>query len=104
VCVCARARACMRVPPHPPKPQLVNQLADFQGTVYGPYGIRHNSQLYGFYFITICLQYGGHMGLCGGESTLALLIPLSPESNACSDMQKTGIEVGAVHACYIYCM
>jgi hypothetical protein len=73
----------------------VNQLANFQGTCYGPYGIRHNSQLHGFYFITICLQYGGHMDLCGGGST-ALLSPLSPESNACSDMQKTGIEVGVV--------
>ena len=76
--------------------QLGNQLADFQGTSYGPYGIRHNSQLCGFYFFTICLQYGGHMDLYGGGSTLELLNPLSPESNACSDMQKTGIEVGAV--------
>jgi hypothetical protein len=74
----------------------VNQLADFQGTGYGPYGIRHNSQLHVFYFITICLQYGGHMDLCGGGSILALLNPLSPELNACSDTQKTGIEMGAV--------
>jgi len=36
------------------------------------------------------------MDLYGGGSTLELLNPLSPESNACSDMQKTGIEVGAV--------
>jgi len=59
--------------------QLVNQLANFQGTGYGPYGIRHNSQLHGFYCITICLQYGGHMYLRGDGSTLALLNPLSPE-------------------------
>ena len=34
------------------------------------------------------------MDLCGCGSTLALLNPLSPESNACSDIQNTGIEVG----------
>jgi len=73
----------------------VNQLADFQGIVIDlmELGIIPN---FFFYFITICLQYGGHMDLCGGGSTLALLIALSPESNACSDIQKTGIEVGAV--------
>jgi hypothetical protein len=74
----------------------VNQLADFQGTSYGPYGIRLHSQLHGFYFITVCLQYGGHMDLCAGGSALALLNPLTPDSNACSDTQNIGIEVGAV--------
>jgi hypothetical protein len=54
--------------------------------------------------VFIVLQYGRHIYLRGDGSTLALLNPLSPESNACSDMQKTGIEVGAVHACYIYCI
>ena len=53
------------------------------------------------FMVFIVLQYGGHVDLCGGGSTLPLLNPLSPESNACSDMQKTGGCACMLHILYI---
>jgi hypothetical protein len=57
------------------------------------------------------------MDLGAAVSALALLNSLTPESNACSDMQKTGIEVVLYRsrykygwhfdhccACYTYCI
>ena len=80
----------------------MNQLAGFEGTGYGPMELDIIPNFHGFYFITLRLQNGGHMDLCGGGSTLACLNLLSPESNACSDMQKTGIEMGPCKGRYKY--